>query len=235
MAAMTGNTLAGDGLFARMRAAAGEGWRAYIEHPFVRRLGDGSLPEAAFHHYLAQDYLFLIDFARAWALAGYKAETLDDIRAASEGLRAIVDVEMDLHVAYCADWGISRAALEATPPAPETKAYTDYVFACGTAGDLLDLHVALSPCIVGYGEIGARLMAAADGTAADNPYRSWIEMYGGEEYQAAAAAEVATLDRLSETLGGGARLARLQEIFNEATRLEAAFWQMGLNAGEAPA
>ena len=55
---------------------------SYVEHPFVQGLGDGTLPEAAFRHYLVQDYLFLIQFARAYGLAAYKADTLAEIRAA---------------------------------------------------------------------------------------------------------------------------------------------------------
>ena len=70
------------GLFAALREAAADDWRSYVEHPFVQGLGDGTLPEAAFRHYLVQDYLFLIQFARAYGLAAYKADTLAEIRAA---------------------------------------------------------------------------------------------------------------------------------------------------------
>lgn len=226
-------TFSDDSLFSRLRAQSGDTWRAYTNHPFVEGLADGSLPQAAFRHYLAQDYLFLIEFARAWALAGYKAECLDEIKAASDGLKAIVDVEMDLHVGYCAEWGISQEALEQTPPAPAMRNYTDYVMKCGEDGDLLDLHVALSPCIIGYGEIGARLVAATNDDTAGNPYWPWIEMYGGAEYQAAAHAEAETLDQLAASRGGEARFGSLAVIFNEATRLETEFWQMGINANDA--
>jgi thiaminase/transcriptional activator TenA len=47
------------------------------------------------------------------------------------------------------------------------------------SGDFLDLMAALAPCVLGYGEIGARLLAAGQETA----YADWIETYGGEEYQ----------------------------------------------------
>ena len=36
----------------------------------------GELPETSFRRYLAQDYLFLIHFARAYGLAAFKGETL---------------------------------------------------------------------------------------------------------------------------------------------------------------
>ena len=223
----------GGSLFSRLRTQSGDTWQAYANHPFVEGMADGSLPQAAFRHYLAQDYLFLIEFARAWALAGYKAECLDEIKAASDGLKTIVDVEMGLHVGYCAEWGISQEALEQTPSAPAMRNYTDYVMKCGENGDLLDLHVALSPCIIGYGEIGARLAAAPNDGVAGNPYWPWIEMYGGAEYQAAAHSEAKTLDQLAASRGGEARFDSLAAIFNEATRLETEFWQMGINAIDA--
>ncbi|MEK9797032.1 MAG: thiaminase II, partial [Alphaproteobacteria bacterium] len=80
-------------LFPRLRNAAGDAWSAYVAHPFVAGLADGSLPETSFRHYLGQDYLFLIHFARAYALAVYKADTLAEIRNASAGMSAIVDTE----------------------------------------------------------------------------------------------------------------------------------------------
>ena len=56
-------------LFARLRAACTADWEAYTGHAFVRQLAAGTLPEKCFRQYLIQDYLFLIHFARAWALA----------------------------------------------------------------------------------------------------------------------------------------------------------------------
>lgn len=41
-------------LFARLRDSCAADWQAYVTHEFVRQLGDGSLPEACFRHYLAQ-------------------------------------------------------------------------------------------------------------------------------------------------------------------------------------
>ena len=72
--------------FERLKTEASAEWRAYTEHPFTAGLADGTLPEAAFRHYLVQDYLFLIEFARAYALAVYKSPALADMREAASGL-----------------------------------------------------------------------------------------------------------------------------------------------------
>jgi len=219
-------------LFARLLDACADDWRTYVRHPFVRALASGGLPERCFKHYLGQDYLFLIHFARAYGLAAFKADDLADVRQAAAGLTAIVDVEMGLHVKFCAGWGLSEAAMAALPEADATLAYTRYVLETGLAGDLLDLHVALAPCMLGYAEIARDMMADKATRLAGNPYRAWIEMYAGDEYQALAADEEATLDRLLARRGGPGRFPSLVKNFRQATRLEAAFWQMGLEAGE---
>ena len=218
----------GGGLFRRLRAACAADWQAYVGHPFVRGMADGSLPEPCFRHYLGQDYLFLKHFARAYALAVYKADTLADMRQAAAMVNGLLDTEMRLHVEYCRGWGLDEAGMEALPEATATLAYTRYVLERGLAGDVLDLHVALAPCVVGYGEIGARLAADPATRRDGNRYSAWIDMYAGAEYQELVAAATAQLDRLAAERLTPARFHGLVRCFGEATRLEAAFWQMGL-------
>ena len=219
-------SIPGPGPFERLRRAAGPLWTGFIEHPFVRGLSDGTLPASAFRRYLTQDYLFLLQFARAYALAGFKAGRLADLRAASGGFAAIL-AELPLHVSFCAGWGLDEAAMAAEPEALETVAYTRFVLDCGAAGDLLDLYAALAPCVLGYAAIGLRLAA---GQVPGNPYAPWIATYSGPDYQASAEVTRGTLERLWAERGGEARSAALQATFDTAVRLETAFWDMGRRA-----
>ena len=216
-------------LYDRLKEACAEDWGAYTRHEFVRALGAGDLPEACFRHYLVQDYLFLIQFARAYALSVYKADTIDDMRAAARTLGGILDSEMGLHVRLCAEWGLSREDLERAPEATATIAYTRFVLERGMAGDVLDLHTALSPCVIGYGEIARSLIDDPATKIDGNPFRAWIEEYAGEEYQALANAASKQLDTMAGRRLSEARLPALISTFSRATRLEAQFWQMGLD------
>jgi len=216
--------------FALWREAAGEAWDAYTRHPFVEGLGDGSLPRAAFLRYLVQDYVFLIHFSRAWALAVVKSETLAEMKMAAGVVDGLVNHEMQLHVSTCAEAGLSEADLEAAEEHPANLAYTRYVLEAGQAGDLADLLAALAPCVLGYAEIGARLGAGAH----DRAYADWIATYSGEEYQALARETGALIDdalarRLGQDFEATPRWPRLTGRFLTATRLEADFWQMGLS------
>lgn len=218
--------------FDRLKAAASAEWKTYTEHPFTNGLADGSLPEPAFRRYLVQDYLFLIEFARAYALAVYKSSKLADMREAAAGLSAILDIEMDLHMKLCANWGLSPGDLEQTPPATETLAYTRYVLDTGMRGDLLALKVALAPCVIGYAEIATRLAFHPDAYAPENPYCVWIAEYSGAPYQEVAMKARTHLDSLADLYITSAREAELIAIFKEATRLEADFWEMGWRASQ---
>ncbi len=213
--------------FALWRAAAPD-WAAYTHHAFVEGLRRGDLPRERFLHYLRQDYLFLIHFGRAWALAAAKADDLAEMQAAAATVHGLTHHEMPLHVAICARAGIDAATLEATVEAPANLAYTRYVLEAGYSGDFLDLIAALAPCVLGYGEIGHRLAGT------DGPYAEWIETYAGPEYQAICHNVGALIDKaLARRLGTGwdalPRHATLSRHFATATRLEVGFWDMALS------
>ena len=222
--------MSANSLYAKLRDACMEDWTAYIDHSFVRGIADGTLPVTSFRHYLIQDYLFLIQFARAYGLAAYKAQDLNDIRDAAECIRVITEVEMGLHIDFCRGWGISEDDMRCADEAEDTMAYTRYVLERGLSGDLLDLHVALAPCMFGYAVIGKKLMESADTKLTDNPYRPWIEMYASDEFQGVMVKGIDNLDRLFERRAGEGRLPDLIKTFRQATRLETRFWQMGMDA-----
>ena len=215
-------------IFDRLKQSCAQEWRDYVSHDFIRQLGQGTLPEACFRHYLIQDYLFLIHFARAYALAAYKADTLEDMRPAAASLSATVATEMKLHLTYCEGWGLTAGDVEAAPEATATMAYTRYVLERGMAGDLLDLHTALTPCVLGYAEIGRTLLADPQTRLEGNPYRAWIEEYGSDSYQDLARESNDYFDGLARKRLTEARYPDIARTFSRATRLEAQFWEMGL-------
>ena len=129
-------------IFPLWRAQAAPHWEAYTEHAFVRGLENGTLPREAFLHYLVQDYVFLIHFSRAWALAVTKAETVDEMRHAAATVNALINDEIALHIETCAAEGIDQTQLFSAEERPENLAYTRYVLDAGHSGDLLDLFAA---------------------------------------------------------------------------------------------
>jgi thiaminase/transcriptional activator TenA len=219
------------GLFGRLRREAAEEWTAYVGHPFVRGLADGTLPEECFRHFLVQDYLYLLQYARACALAIYKSDTLAEMRAGAQTVSGLLLTELSLHVDFCRGWGLDEDALQAQPAAIETLAYSGFVLDRAQSGDLLDLLSVLSACLVGYAEIGARLGADPATRREGNPYLSWIETYSGAAYTELAGSGIARLNALGATRGGDVRFPLLLRDFRMAVRLECAFWSGAMAVG----
>ncbi len=159
----------------------------------------------------------------------WKGETVTQMRLFTRAGKENNEEEMALHVSLCGAEGISEADLLTTEERPENAAYTRFVMDCGFSGDFTSLLVALAPCVLGYGEIGHRLLR--DKTS--ETYADWIATYGGEEYQSLCRDVGALLDgALERRFGSGFETlpvwSDLCATFAQATRLEVGFWQMGL-------
>ena len=206
-------------------------WDEYIHHRFLKELGKGTLPKEVFRHYLEQDYLFLIQFARAYALAVYKSDNFVAMQKPLEALHGLIGHETRLHVEYCEQWGLTEQDMMNIPEATGTVAYTRLVLDAGQSGSLTELYAALAPCSIGYGIIGRWLAASKDTVWEDNPYRDWIEAYNGEEYQAGVTDTIEQLDELLAEVPENSQTAgRIKKIFRNATRMEIAFWEQGYDA-----
>ena len=200
-------------------------WSNYTKHQFLVSLANNTLPLKAFKKYLIQDYFFLIKFIKILALGCVKSQNNNDLMRCIDFIFAIKN-ELKLHVLYCKKWKISQKTLLKTPELIETKKYTNYVMEVGNKGDILDLFTALSPCIIGYGEIGYELKKKK---LHKNSYNSWIDTYASKEYQDVAKENILYLDSLfSKIKNKKNKLKNLKKIFKKATELESDFWSMSL-------
>ena len=96
----------------RLLACTGELWKAYLEHPFVRGIADGSLDEKKFRYYMVQDYIYLIDYAKVFALGVAKARDIKTMRLFANYVHQILDGEMDIHKRYMKRLGIALSDAE---------------------------------------------------------------------------------------------------------------------------
>jgi thiaminase/transcriptional activator TenA len=207
-----------------MRKRAAPIWEAEAAHPFVRGIGDGSLAVENFKFYIAQDYVFLVEFVRVLAVAAAKSPDIETMSRFTEMQHATLTTEMELHRGYCARFGITTAELNATRPAPTTHAYTRHLLSVAYGGSVAEIEAALLPCQWGYAEIGAALAKA--GEPAHVPlYAEWIRMYASPDYQSMAAGMCALMDRLAAAAGADER-RRMEDHFLASSRYEWAFWEM---------
>jgi thiaminase II len=155
-------------------------WKEYTQHEFVRRMGDGTLPVENFRYYMIQDYLFLVQFARATALSAYKSSSLQDIGRSVQQVVTLQE-EIKLHIDFCKDYGLEEADIVKQEEDQATTAYTRYVLDIGQSQDWLALQVALLPCLIGYGIIAKRLHGDTN-TLREGRYWKWVEQYVDQPY-----------------------------------------------------
>lgn len=207
-----------------MRIKAAEIWRRELEHPFVRGLGDGSLPVDKFRFYLEQDYLFLIEYCRVFALASAKARELETMNLFAGLLGDTLKTEMQLHRQYCQRLGIEPSALEAAQAAPITHAYTRHLLTAAYAGTITEIAAAVLPCQLGYAEISTAL-ARGDSGGGNSFYAEWIATYTSPEFIEGAQRLVDLLDSLAQGLPNR-ETDHLENLFLTSSRYEYLFWEM---------
>ncbi|UKF29198.1 bifunctional hydroxymethylpyrimidine kinase/phosphomethylpyrimidine kinase [Clavibacter nebraskensis] len=193
--------------------------------PFVRRLGDGTLPEAWFSHYLAQDAIYLRAYSRVLARASQLAPTPDAQVVWARGAADAIAAESALHE----EW-LSRHPAPAIA-GPVTRAYVDHLLAHAATSDYAVLVAALLPCFTIYADVGTRLRAARSAAAATgdaHPYAAWLATYADPAFAAATRRACALVDEAAVIAGPSRRAAML-----EASRLSSAYERDFFRAPEA--
>lgn len=208
-------------------------WRRNHTHPFVQEMGDGTLDLEKFRFYMIQDYVYLKDYAKLFALGAVKSDDLAIMGKFAGLLDSTLNEEMALHRAYAARFGISEVELELAKPSPITLAYTHYMLHTAQNGSLAELTAALLPCMWSYSEIGKEL-SRLPGASEHAFYGDWIKMYSSEEFGGLAQWCIGLLDQLTEGKPES-ELNKLEEIFLNTTRYEYLFWEMAYHMETWPA
>lgn len=211
-----------------LRQAADDLWQAQFDHPFIRGIADGTIDPDRFRFYIRQDYLYLIDYARVFALACARAPRLDLMERFAELAHSTLGTEMELHRAYAEEWGISRSELAAEEPGPTTRGYTNFLLRTATVGEYGELVAALLPCMWGYSELGRRL--AESPRPAEQRCARWIDMYASDEFAELADWCRSACDIAAEDTGPAGR-DRMRDAFLTCSRYELEFWQAAWLAG----
>ncbi|KAJ2856712.1 trifunctional hydroxymethylpyrimidine kinase/phosphomethylpyrimidine kinase/thiaminase [Coemansia erecta] len=209
-------------------------WQQYIDHLFVQKAAAGSLAQHSFVRYLKQDYIYLKHYARAWSLAAFKSDSLQEIGVSAQAALGCVR-ESSLHIRMCARWGITQAEMECERESNTSVAYTRYIIDRGMCGDLLELLVAIYTCLLGYGEAAAKYAEDPRTVREGNPYWEWISSYANADFQGAVDEGRQMIEMLAQKeMPSGARLARLVKTFNVTSALEIEFWDHALQLDPPP-
>lgn len=216
----------------RLIASASDIWRQCEEHPFVQGIANCDLAIDRFQFFLLQDYLYLFDYARVFALGVVKSDSLASMRVFGGYIKQILDGEMDIHKAYMKRLGISEEEAETVQPALDNLSYTSYMLAESEAGGEPEIASSILACAVSY-EYIARDIVKHNPEAWDDPFfGEWVQGYACDEYH---AANVELCDLMDRQVLDEQRYAKVEEIFVNCSLYELAFWQMAWDKRMGPA
>ena len=225
------------GVVSRMIAATEEIWENCHRHPFVQGIADGSLDHEKFCFYMLQDYVYLFDYARVFAIGVAKAKDPEVMRIFANYVQQIMSGEMDIHRGYMKRLGISPEDAERTVPSLDNLSYTSYMIRIAYDDGAAEVAAAILSCALSYEAIAERMVAEHPGTparpgidarpgAADHPfYGEWVQGYASPGYHAANLELIDLTERLAEGLDE-ARLQHLIDVFVNCSRYELLFWDM---------
>ena len=208
----------------RLHDAAASIWEACRKHPFVTGIGDGTLAVEKFQHFMLQDYLYLFDYARVFALGVVKARDPELMRTFAANVNAILGGEMKIHRAYMKRLGITEEQVFAVKPALDNLSYTNYMLSVASSGSPMEIVASILACSWSYAEIGQAL-ATIPGAAEHPFYGEWIQGYSSEEYAATNQALIELMDSLAAN-ATEEQIAYLTEVFVNCSRYELGFWDM---------
>ena len=208
----------------RLHDAATPVWEACLRHPFVTGIGDGTLDMEKFRYFMLQDYLYLFDYARVFALGVVKARDPELMRVFAANVDAILGGEMKIHRAYMKRLDITEEQVFAVKPALANLSYTNYMLSVAQTGGPMEIVASILACSWSYAEIGQAL-AAIPGAAEHLFYGEWIRGYASEEYAATNQTLIELMDSLAAD-AGEEQLAYLTDVFVNCSRYELGFWDM---------
>ena len=208
----------------RLHDAAAPVWEACLRHPFVTGIGDGTLDMEKFRYFMLQDYLYLFDYARVFALGVVKARDPELMRVFAANVDAIMGGEMKIHRAYMKRLDITEEQVFSIKPALANLSYTNYMLSVAQTGGPMEIVASILACSWSYAEIGQAL-AAIPGAAEHPFYGEWIRGYASEEYAATNQALIELMDSLAAD-AGEEQLAYLTDVFVNCSRYELGFWDM---------
>lgn len=202
-------------------------WQSYYKHPFVDGIGQGTLDVDKFKFYMIQDYIYLIDYAKIYALGIVKADTEEVMKGFATMVNGILNGEMSIHRSYMRRLGITQEEIRETKASLANISYTNYMLSVSQRGTLADLTVSLLSCMWSYLEIG-RHLSKIPGAVDHEFYGEWIRGYISEDYIKLTNWVIDLVDELTKDIPKR-DLEKLEEIFVNTSKYEYMFWDMAYN------
>ena len=208
----------------KLLAATAEIWKSYNEHPFVLGIQNGTLAKEKFRYYMIQDYLYLEDYAKTFAVGVAKAKSLRIANLFAKYI-AVMNGELNVHDGYLARLGVTQEEIDTTPHSLDNLSYTSYMLRVAYEEGEAEILAAILSCAYSYEVIAKKIVEKNPASVNDEFYGDWVTGYISERYSTDNAVLLDELNRLTENYTEK-QILHLVDIFVACSRYELAFWEM---------
>lgn len=202
-------------------------WAQYNVHPFVMGIQNGNLDREKFRWYMIQDYLYLRDYAKVFAIGVAKAKSLDTANLFAKFIPTM-NGELNVHEGYLARLHVSQEEIDAAAPALDNLSYTSYMLRVAYEEGEAEILAAILSCAYSYEWIVKNILQNNPHSIDDAFYGDWIKGYTTAAYAEDNRVLLAALDRLTADYTEK-QIQHLMDIFTACSRYELAFWEMSWN------
>ena len=200
-------------------------WQKYYSHPFVMGIQNGTLEKEKFRYYMIQDYLYLLDYGKVFAIGLTKAKNQAERTLFTAYLNSLNEYELDIHRGYFSELHITKEELENAKPSLDNLSYTSYMIRTAYEGSEAEALTAALACAVSYEYIAENIVKNNPDSIYHPFFGDWIKGYADEEYHNENIRLIHMLENMTIDYTEK-QLQNLEEIFFICSRYELAFWEM---------
>ena len=208
----------------RLLLAAKDIWQQYNQNPFVSGIQNGTLDKEKFRYYIIQDYLYLEDYAKTFAVGVAKSKSLEMANLFAKYI-SVMNGELDVHNGYLARLGVTQEEIDSTPRSLDNLSYTSYMLRVAYEEGEAEILAAILSCAYSYEIIARNIVKNNPASIHDEFYGDWIKGYASDAYAEENVILLDELNRLTENYTEK-QIQHLIDIFVACSRYELAFWEM---------
>ncbi|WP_267739868.1 thiaminase II [Myroides injenensis] len=186
--------------------------------PFIKELIQGTLSQEQFEFYIKQDALYLAEYGRILTAIATKLDKPEHAAAFISFAANTMQVERALHQTFVRTLNkLDNAIL----PSPSCLLYTSYLSRQVALSSIEVTLGAVLPCFWIYKKVGDYILE--NQTKDNNPYQSWIDTYGGEEFNQSVEMAIKICDELAENSSESTR-KKMTQAYIMCSKMEWLFW-----------
>lgn len=211
----------------RLLAATEDIWRQYNKHPFVLGIQNGDLDKEKFRFYIVQDYVYLQDYAKTFAIGVAKAKSHETSNLFAKYI-AVMNGELNVHEGYLGRFGVTQEEIDSTPASLDNLSYTSYMLRVAYDEGEAEILAAILSCAYSYEVIAKNMVKNKPDCLNDPFYGEWIVNYISDRYSRDNKVLIDTLNKLTVDYSEK-QIKHLIDIFVACSRYELSFWEMAWN------